>query len=217
MGISTILLTLSGFLLKEWDALSNVVTKHFFFARNKNQGIYEILDYETTLELSTSGKTATFLKRLKVKFLQDNTISFQDYIWGDNDTLSSYSCKPGKVVDWYQEGDRWNILISLLQTKSRGDIEEFFIQTKIKNGFTKREEWQQQEIRHKTRRLRMTVVLPKRRYCTQAIIKQRSTHKSTELGPEHFGEMADGRQVITWETKDIEPLEVFTLWWEWNQ
>lgn len=217
MGISTLAIAISTFVLKEWQSLYKLSAKLLsFFTRNKNQGMYEILDYETTLELSATGKTATFLKRLKVRFLQDNIISFQDYMWGDSDTLSSYKCAPGKVVDWYQEGDRWNILISLSRSKSRGEVEEFFIQTKIKNGFTKPEEWQQQEIRHKTNRLKMTVIFPKQRPCKQAIVKERSTHKSIELGTEHITFMADGRQLVSWETNNIEPLEIYTLRWIWS-
>ena len=41
--------------------------------------------------------------------------------------FGEYKCLPGVEVDRYQEGDRWNILISLRETKSSGDIEDFYI------------------------------------------------------------------------------------------
>src|SRR5688572_2503878 len=76
--------------------------------------IYEILDYEASVELlDLGGEKAIFRKRQKVKFLQNNIIAFEDYAWGDGDVLAAYTCSPGVVVDKYQEGDRWNILISL--------------------------------------------------------------------------------------------------------
>ena len=50
-------------------------------------------------------------------------------------------------MDRYRDGDRWNILISLRETRSRGDIEDFYIERTARNGFTKREEWRQAEIR----------------------------------------------------------------------
>ena len=51
--------------------------------------LYEILDYESTLELcDTKGATARFQKRQRVKFLQNNIIAFEDYVWGDGDVLA---------------------------------------------------------------------------------------------------------------------------------
>ena len=45
-----------------------------------NEGMYEVLDYESTLEVhDTKGKRATFRKRMKIRYLQDDIIAFQDY------------------------------------------------------------------------------------------------------------------------------------------
>jgi hypothetical protein len=103
--------------------------------------------------LDRKGERARFHKRQRVKFLQDNILAFQDYAWGEGDIFATYRCSPGMVVDRYQEGDRWNILISLRATKGRGDIEEFTIEREVTGGFTQAEEWRQVEIRHRTRRL----------------------------------------------------------------
>lgn len=44
-----------------------------------NEGMYEVLDYETTLELlDPKGHKASFTKREKVRYLQDNIIAYQD-------------------------------------------------------------------------------------------------------------------------------------------
>jgi len=46
-------------------------------------GMYEVLEYESTLELKDrAGKRATFKKREKVRYLQDNIIAYQDQAWG---------------------------------------------------------------------------------------------------------------------------------------
>jgi len=43
------------------------------------RGLYEVLDYEATLELEDQrGRRATFKKREKVRYLQDNVIAYQD-------------------------------------------------------------------------------------------------------------------------------------------
>lgn len=187
-----------------------------WWSSQQSQGLYQILDYETTLELKDrQGETAVLNKRQRVKFIQDQTIAFQDYAWGDGECLADYKCSPGVVVDRYQEGDRWNILISLRETKSRGDIEEFYIERTVQQAFTKAEEWWQVEIRHHTRRLKMTVIFPKGGRCQRAILLQRSRHRTTVLGPEHFSDRPDGRQSLTWESENINRFEIFTIKWKW--
>lgn len=179
-------------------------------------GPYEILDYESTLELlDISGKIASFRKRLQVKFLQNGVIAFEDYAWGDGEILADYKCVPGEVVDKYREGDRWNILVSLRESKSIGDTEEFYIERIEKNAFTMAEEWLQTEIRRRTRRLRINIVFPKERRCLRAVLTQRRSNRAHVLGSEHIRILPDGRQIVTWETKDMNAYDVITLKWQW--
>jgi hypothetical protein len=180
-----------------------------------NTDIYEILDYEASVELlDPSGEKAIFRKRQKVKFLQNNIIAFEDYAWGDGNILAAYKCSPGVVVDKYQEGDRWNILISLRETKSKGDIEEFYIERMEHGTFMQREEWLQTEIRRRTRHLSMSIVFPQERRCQRAIVQQRTHNRVIELGSEHLHSLPDGRQRLYWETNQVRPYEVYTMrWW----
>ena len=78
-----------------------------FLNGNLHEGMYEILEYDSTLELlDRQGKTAVFKRRQKVKFLQDNVIAFQDYAWGEGEIFADYKCSPGVEVDRYQEGNQ---------------------------------------------------------------------------------------------------------------
>jgi hypothetical protein len=166
--------------------------------------VYEILEYDSTLDLiDPRGQKAVFRKRQKVRFLQDHIIAFQDYAWGEGEIFDRYRVSPGAAVDRYQEGDRWNVLISLRATKSKEDIEEFHIERQVRDGFKKGEEWHQVEIRHATRRLRMAVIFPKHRPCRSALLQERSRNRSTKLGAKHYVELPDGRQMIQWETNRI--------------
>jgi hypothetical protein len=178
--------------------------------------MYEILDYDSTLELmDRKGETAVVKKRQRVKFLQDHVIAFQDYAWGDGKILAGYQCTPGTVVDRYQEGYRWNILISLRETKSAGDIVDFNIKRTVKRSFTKDDEWWQVEVRHHTQRLKLTLIFPEDRRCKRVTLTQRSQHQTKVLGPEHFTNLPDGRQVLTWEAQKIRRSEIYTLRWQW--
>ncbi len=185
-------------------------------SRERREGMYEILDYDSTLELmDPKGEVAVFKKRQRVKFLQDSIIAFEDYAWGDGEILAEYKCSPGKVVDRYQEGDRWNVLISLRETKSAGDIEDFYIKRTVRDGFTKDEEWRQIELRHRTKRLKLAIVFPKERRCQRAVLIERSRNRTTVLDPKHFSDLPDGHQVLTWEPGKIRRFETYTIKWKW--
>ena len=177
-------------------------------------GMYEILDYDITLELADpGGETAHFKKRQQVKFLQDNIIAFKDYAWGDGDIFAAYTCTPGVVADSYKEGDRYNILSSLRETKHTGDISDFYIERTARHGFTQVEESLQTEIRHQTKRLKVAVIFPKERKCQRMVLLHRSNRHTDVLGPKHFIDLPDGRQQAVWETKHIKRFELYTLKW----
>ena len=70
----------------------------------RHRGMYEILDYDSTLELADpKGEIAIFKRRERVKFLHNNVIAFEDYAWGDGEIFADYRCSPGKVVDRYDK------------------------------------------------------------------------------------------------------------------
>ena len=74
------------------------------FKRRQPDGLFEVLDYDSTLELlDGAGEMAIFKRRQKVRFLQDHILAFQDYAWGDGDVLADYRIAPGEVVDCYRE------------------------------------------------------------------------------------------------------------------
>lgn len=184
--------------------------------RSRHEGMYKILDYDSTLELlDPTGQTARFKRRQRVKFLQDHIIAFQDYAWGEGEIFADYKCSPGVEVDRYREGDQWNILISLRETKSAGQVMDFYTERTIKNGFTKNEEWWQVEIRHETKQFRLAIIFPAQRRCQRTVLLHRNRNRTTVLGPEHFTVQPDGRQVLTWETSKLKRFDTYIIKWQW--
>jgi hypothetical protein len=115
------------------------------------------------------------------------------------------------VVDRYRDGARWNLLISLRQTKSRGDIEEFRTERTARNSFTQPEEWVQTETWLPTHHLRMAVTFPKARPCRSARIHTRSQNHETPLDSSHFHTLPNGRTQVVWEKSHPRRGEIFTL------
>ncbi len=70
-----------------------------------NEGIYKVLDYQSTLEIFDSlGKNAIFKKKMVIKYLQDNVNTFTDFGWSDGKGLLKYQVSPGQPVDQYKSG-----------------------------------------------------------------------------------------------------------------
>ena len=184
--------------------------------RRAQEGMYEILDYDSVLELrDPRGEVAVFKRRQRVRFLQDNIIAYQDFAWGDGNVLADYRCSPGVPVDQYQDGYRHNILISLRETKNKGDVADFNIERTVTGGFTKPNEWRQVMLQHRTRRLRIAVIFPKERPCQRATLTERNINRTTVLGDDHFSLLPDGRQVLSWETTRPRLFELYTIKWRW--
>lgn len=179
-------------------------------------GMYEVLDYEAQLELRDSkGHKAVYTKRQHVRFLQDNIIAYQDTAWGDGNIFADYECSPGKEVDRYREGHRYNILISLRETKQRDDEATFHIRRKIRNGFTKAVEDFQIEIDHRTRQLEMSVVFPKKRLPSEVLLIEQNTSRTTTLDSKHRHTLSDGRHKYFWKTQSARLYEAYIMRWRW--
>jgi hypothetical protein len=177
---------------------------------------YEVLQYESTLELKDSkGQAGVYRKRQKVRFLVDDVVAFRDVFWGEGDLASSYRCRPGKAVDFYRDGSRHYVLISLGEAKHLGDVVEFNIERTVRGGFVRSHEWREVEINDPTRKLRLAVVFPKDRQCLRAWVAEKRGDRVAALGGDHFSRLADGRQVLSWEKSRPRLHELYTLKWDW--
>jgi hypothetical protein len=197
-------------LIEAWKFVKRI------FRREVHLGLYEILDYDAVLELrDAKGKTAVFKRRQKVRFLQNRITAYQYEAWGDGELFADLKCSPGVVADRYRHGLRHVVLISLRETKNRGDMAEFNIERTIKNGFTGSTEWFQTELNFRTHRVRVAVIFPRRRPCKRAILMQRSRNRTEVLGDANLSLLPDGRQMLAWEKAKPPVNELFTLKWTW--
>ena len=183
---------------------------------NRPGGIFEVLEHDAQLEFcDPKGKRAVYTKRQRVRFLQDNVIAYQDQAFGDGDIFAEYKCTPGIPVDRYQEGYRYRILISLRQTKNRGDVEEFHIERHIKDGFRESEGYFQTNIDHKTNKLLLRLVFPAARKPSELCLVEQNRTRTTPLGTEHIRPLPNGNWLIQWEREKPRQFESYILRWKW--
>lgn len=206
-----------AFVLREWDTLYDLVVKVYDrFTRDRVDAPLEVLDFDSTIDLvDAAGKKAIFHRRMKVRFLQDHVIAFQDQVWGDGKALASYKVSPGYIVDQYRDGDRWNVLISLRQMRSRGEIEEFVSERIDLDAFRGKEEWVQAETWLPTQKHRFRILFPKGRSCKRIWLHERSRQRTTSLSLDVVKALPDGRTELVWEKSSPRRGEIFTLKWEW--
>ena len=198
------------------DILIDVGKFGFEFVRGSTRGgIFEVLEYESTLEFhDPKGELASFRKRQKVRYLQDNIIAYQDQAWGDGKILLRYRCSPGKAVDRYRLGHKTHILISLREVKNKGDIDEFNIQWGIRNGFTQPTEQWETEISHPTRSLKIRFIFPKDRHPNRVVLIEGDRQKTLVLGGVSRP-LPDGRWHVVWENENPRLHERYILKWRW--
>ena len=181
-----------------------------------HEGMYKVLDYESTLEiLDEQGKRAKFSKRKKVRYLQDSTIVYQDCAWGDGKILQNYKTNIGKPVDKYRSGYKTIILLSLHEIKNRGDIDEFYINWEIKNGFTKREEFWETNISQRTKNFSVSLIFPINRMPYRIRVEESNHRRTHDLKKENTIILPDGRMKVTWENKNPRLYENYIVKWRW--
>jgi hypothetical protein len=180
------------------------------------QGIYELLDQQRTVEIhDPEGHIATVKTTQRVRFLQNHVTAITEYAWGEGELFADYRCSPGVAVDRYAEGSRHVTLISLREHKNRGDEVCLRTHRRIVDGFTKGEEYWENEVYHRTRCMTLRVIFPKGRPCQRATVTQRSTGKTVALGPECFHTLPDGRQALEWTIRRPKLNERYLLRWVW--
>lgn len=196
--------------LEAWDVVGQLRDRVGF------RGAYEVLQYDSTLELTdVEGKEATLTRREVIRFMQDHVVAIHDHAWGDGELFAEYHCQPGVPVDFYEDGSKHNVLISLRETKNRGDIVELWIQRVIRGGFLHAPWWLETEVDHLTRQLRLSILFPKQRPCRLATLTRKSTKKTMPLGAQHFSFLHDGRQRLTWDTAAPRLNDLYTIKWDW--
>ena len=179
-------------------------------------GLYEVLEFEHNLELyDAHGHKAVFHKRATVCFLQDFVSAYQDQAWGLGNIFADYKCSPGIPVDRYRDGRKYRVLISLRETKRRGEKMTISIDRTVLDGFPNSIGWSETEIGHKTRRFFTSVTFPQSRPPKRAWLLQTNADHNISLGPDNLGLLPDGRQRIFWETKKPALFETYTLKWAW--
>ena len=185
------------------------------FRGMSNEGMYETLEYESTLELlDKTGKKAHFKKRKKVRYLQDNIIAFHDYAWGDGKILLNYQCSPGKKVDQYPYGYKTYILLSLRDVKNKGDVDEFNIEWDM-DGFLEPDYFWGTDISHPTKSIRTSVIFPKGCHPLRVSLIETNQKRTTILGDEYKWLLPDGRLRVTWEKKKPRLYEHYLMKWAW--
>jgi hypothetical protein len=180
------------------------------------EGLYEVLEYEATLELSDKdGDKAQFRKREKVRYLQSQTIAYQDQAWADGEILLDYHCTPGVPVDNYRPGQKTYILISLREVKRRGDIDVFNIEWGIRNGFLRPSEQWETEVSHRTTKVKVQLMFPKQRPPFRVSVVDGVSLRAEPLPEDAQVQLPDGRWLVTWETDQPRLYGRYVLKWDW--
>jgi hypothetical protein len=183
--------------------------------RDRFGGLYETISDESDWDIHDSaGFEAVLVRRRRLHFLQNGVFAIRDYAWGDGDLLADYEISPGVRADTYTVAGKRSVVISLRETKRRGDVETYLITRRMRNMFVKDSEWVATEVTLPTQEVKITVRFPADRPPQGAWLKQNSApdHKQQKL-PIEGGE--DRRQTVSVRIQRPKLYETYTVWWKW--
>lgn len=181
-----------------------------------SEGMYEVLDYTTRLELlDAGGRRARVTKRETVRYLQNNILAYQDQGWSDGETFLDYRCAPGVVVDRYRPAHKTYLLISLRGARQKGDEDLFRIEYAIRDGFRRERELWEVEISHRTRRLTLEILFPAERGPRAAWLMEHNRRSRRAFPLDETQRLSDGRRLLTWRVESPRLYERYQLGWEW--
>ncbi len=183
--------------------------------RDRFGGLYEAISDESEWDIHDgNGSEAVLVRRRRLRFLQNGVFAIRDYAWGDGDVLAGYEISPGVKADTYTVAGKRNVVISLRETKRRGDVETYLITRRMQNMFGNDSEWVATEVVLPTQEVKISVRFPADRPPQGAWLKRNSDpdHKQEELSIEGGG---DRRQKVSVRIARPKLYETYTVWWKW--
>jgi hypothetical protein len=185
--------------------------------RDRFGGLWQIIDDIDEWDIpDDTGKLVLLTKTRKLRFLQNGVFAIRDYAWGSGKVDGNYSCAPGHAADHFWHDGRHNVVVSLRETKRRGDIEDFTIKREFADSFCEDSESVHAEIMTETQQLTIKVVFPGSRPPTKAWASSRSDEAANKKHSKldiHGG--VDGRQFVTHTLTRPKLGENYVVGWDW--
>ncbi|MFC1888641.1 hypothetical protein ACFL4G_02680 [Thermodesulfobacteriota bacterium] len=175
---------------------------------------YRYLEWEAVWDIKDpKGKRVEYTRGVTVRFLQPNVNVVTDRVWGDGDTMHGYRCSLGVPADIFNYGSSKKVVISLRENKKKGAVERFTISRTILNGFTRSEEWIEEEPIYSVKSYTLRVIFPKNRPCRRAVVTRKQPYLTQELRGKAFRMLNDGRQELRVSFRDLNRDKIMLRWW----
>lgn len=180
------------------------------------QGIYDVQSQIRTVTIhDRKGHKATVETVQRLRFRQNHVTALTEYAWGQGDLFADYRCSPGVPVDYYDEGSRRVVLISLRGKKNAGDTMTLRSHRLVMEGFSRNKEYWESDVYHRTQKLELRIIFPLKRSCQRATLTMRNTGQTVALGAECYQSLPDGRKKLVWVCDKPQVNERYLLSWTW--
>jgi hypothetical protein len=94
-------------------------------------------------------------------------------------------------------------------------VDEFRIEWGIRQGFGRKHELWETEVRHRTQKMHMTIVFPKSRLPKRVWVEEVLHRKQYRLGEDARVMLPDERLQVTWQLDKPQLNERYQIHWEW--
>ena len=183
-------------------------------ARTSSNDPYEYLKWESVWDIKDpAGKKAEYTKKAAIRFLQPNVGIITDRVWGQGETMHDYRCTLGVPSDVFNYGNSKKVVISLRENRKKGSVASLTISRTILQGFTRSEEWIEEEPVYPVKRYALKVIFPKGRPCRRAVFTRLRANVTEEIASEDFSQTADGRQELLVSFRNLGRERILLRWW----
>lgn len=133
---------------------------------------YETIKYGGRLEmLDKEGNVATFTRRQRIRFLEDNVAVFFDRVWGEGVLFANYSAKSMRIIDAIPTTKGYVVPLALPRRFSKGEVFDVVTHRRIVGAFLPDMAYWDSAMHAPTELLALDVVAPRtRRFRSPEII-----------------------------------------------
>lgn len=185
-----------------------------FILRTRMGDPYEVIESEDCWDLvDDAGQDAWFVRTRQLRFLQDSVSAVREAARGDGRITEDYDCTPYKKADEFWSGGWHNVVISLRETKRRGDELPLTVKRHYLGSFTKSSESVDAMVTHDTRKHSIRVVFPADRPPKDVwFTRSSNTNRREPLTREGLN---SGRQQVVKTIPTPRRGETYTISWDW--
>lgn len=209
------MVTLAGSLLSALKQLPALIGQLAASVRDLRSMVsYENVRLEALVDiLDNRGHRALVTRTQRVKFLTPDAGVIRELIWGDGETLASYSVEGARLLCIKREGSKQVALLAVDGQANKGAQATVTTRRLIRKALNSHDAYAEMLVERPTRRVALKVLFPLGRPPHKAYLTTLPPDAKQEKVNVRYG--ASGRPFLAWKKLEPDLYKNYSLRWQW--